>query len=185
MDKSPLKAGARYKGLGRIYCDVCAIGFYHGFYYLVFGVWVFWGRCVCFSLPMVLPWEKPCQVVVAVQGALSAPLVINIMRDFAHVLAIVDFVPCENAQGLKHFRHTTPMLPFCSAGSHQRTNLTSGTTPAMLRLFKTYKPSATQSVTVHVVGFPNVGKSSLINTLKRIKVRHRVHFEPGMVIVPF
>ncbi|KIK95872.1 hypothetical protein PAXRUDRAFT_349936 [Paxillus rubicundulus Ve08.2h10] len=41
--------------------------------------------------------------------------------------------------------------------------------PALVRLLKAYKPSAAQSVTVGVVGFPNVGKSSLINSLKRSK----------------
>jgi nuclear GTP-binding protein len=81
------------------------------------------------------------------------------MWDFARVL--VDLVLHENAQAwLKHLRHTTPTLPFRSAGSHQRTNLASETAPAVLCLLKAYKPSATQSVTVSVVGFPNVGKES-------------------------
>ena len=56
-----------------------------------------------------------------------------------------------------------------SAHPHQRTNLASGTTPALLRL-KAYKPIAT----VGVVTFLIISKSSLINTLKRAKVRRRV-----------
>jgi nuclear GTP-binding protein len=39
----------------------------------------------------------------------------------------------------------------------------------LLKLLKAYKPKV-GSVTVGVVGYPNVGKSSLINSLKRSKV---------------
>ncbi|KAF8488439.1 hypothetical protein F5888DRAFT_1639199 [Russula emetica] len=66
------------------------------------------------------------------------------------------------AAWLKHFRHTTQTFPFRSARPHQRTNLASGMAPAFLCPLKVYEPSAT----VGVVSFPNIGKSSLINTLK-------------------
>ncbi|KAJ3789123.1 hypothetical protein GGU10DRAFT_425823 [Lentinula aff. detonsa] len=88
------------------------------------------------------------------------------------VLNKVDLIPRANAQAwLKHLRHNTPTLPFLSPSSaqHQRSNISSSTAPALLKLLKAYKPKA-GSVTVGVVGYPNVGKSSLINSLKRNKV---------------
>ncbi|KAL6310264.1 P-loop containing nucleoside triphosphate hydrolase protein [Sparassis latifolia] len=86
------------------------------------------------------------------------------------VLNKIDLVPRDNAQQwLRYLRHSTPTLPFRSANSHQRSKLSSSTAPALVRLLKAYKPSAAQSVTIGVVGYPNVGKSSLINTLKRSK----------------
>jgi len=84
----------------------------------------------------------------------------------------LDLVPRANAQAwLKYLRHSTPTLPFLSsaASQHQRTNISSTTAPALLKLLKAYKPKA-GSITVGVVGYPNVGKSSLINSLKRSKV---------------
>ena len=94
---------------------------------------------------------------------------------FSHgydIRKLLDLIPRSNAQQwLRHLRHSTPTLPFLSSASsqHQRTNIASSTAPALLKLLKAYKPKA-GSVTVGVVGYPNVGKSSLINSLKRSKV---------------
>ncbi|KAF8496270.1 hypothetical protein F5888DRAFT_1890259 [Russula emetica] len=66
-----------------------------------------------------------------------------------------------------------------SAHPHQRTNLASGTTPALLRLLKAYKPIAT----VGVVTFLIISKSSLINTLKRAKESHSVQLQRGLRII--
>jgi ribosome biogenesis GTPase A len=53
----------------------------------------------------------------------------------------------------------------------------------LFHLLKVYRPSAAQSVTVGVVGFPNVGKSGLVSTLKWTKVRRRVFL--GRIIIIF
>ncbi|KAI0344187.1 P-loop containing nucleoside triphosphate hydrolase protein [Trametopsis cervina] len=92
-------------------------------------------------------------------------------KKLVFVLNKIDLIPKDNAQAwLKYLRHSTPTLPFKSATNEQRTNLSSATAPALVRLLKAYRPNAAHSVTVGVVGYPNVGKSSLINSLKRSKV---------------
>ncbi|XP_006456475.1 hypothetical protein AGABI2DRAFT_188406 [Agaricus bisporus var. bisporus H97] len=93
-------------------------------------------------------------------------------KKLVFVLNKVDLVPKANAQAwLKYLRHSTPTLPFLSpsASQHQRINISSSTAPALRKLLKAYKPKA-GSATIGVVGYPNVGKSSLINSLKRMKV---------------
>ncbi|KAK1223667.1 nuclear GTP-binding protein nug1 [Marasmius sp. AFHP31] len=90
-------------------------------------------------------------------------------KKLVFVLNKVDLIPKDNAQAwLKHLRHSTPTLPFLSPSQHQRSNISSSTAPALVKLLKAYKPK-TGSVTIGVVGYPNVGKSSLINSLKRSK----------------
>lgn len=98
------------------------------------------------------------------------------------VLNKIDLVPKENVEAwLKHLRYSFPTLPFKSSTQFQRRNLSSSgsssasahvpsgassTSPApLLTLLKNY--SRAGSLTIGVIGFPNVGKSSLINTLKR------------------
>ncbi|KAM6499506.1 P-loop containing nucleoside triphosphate hydrolase protein [Amanita muscaria] len=92
-------------------------------------------------------------------------------KKLVFVLTKIDLIPRSNAEAwLRYLRHTTPTLPFKSPPSaqNQRSNISSPTAPSLMRLLKAYKPR-TGSVTVGVVGYPNVGKSSLINSLKRSK----------------
>ncbi|KAG8945508.1 hypothetical protein FRC03_001711 [Tulasnella sp. 419] len=88
-----------------------------------------------------------------------------------------NLVPTENVVAwLKYLRHDFPTIPFKSSTQHQKSNLSSSTskaaskgTPHLLSLLKSIRP-AHSSITIGVVGPPNVGKSSLINSIKREKV---------------
>ena len=102
-------------------------------------------------------------------------------------------MPRENVKAwLQHLRRSFPTLPFKSSTQSQRHNLSSGvsnqaaaavsastSTKPLLSLLKNYARYSSSSkdsgpsvnvkatITVGVIGMPNVGKSSLINTLKR------------------
>lgn len=108
----------------------------------------------------------------------------------------IDLVPRANLDAwIKHLRHSFPTMPFKSSTQSQRQHLSQNAVPvsqvatvpgqkavvrelpttssslgapALLDLLKQYALSTPHSaLTVGVVGYPNVGKSSLINSLKR------------------
>lgn len=84
-----------------------------------------------------------------------------------------DLVPQENAFAwLRYLRHTAPTIPFRSSTQQQSANLKSRSAPGLLNLIKSYRNGPASKITVGVVGYPNVGKSSLINSLKRSKVQY-------------
>ncbi|EAL21569.1 hypothetical protein CNBC6070 [Cryptococcus deneoformans B-3501A] len=112
------------------------------------------------------------------------------------VLNKIDLVPRANLEAwLKHLRHSFPTMPFKSSTQSQKQHLSQNAVPlaqpstvpgkqavlqelpttsaslgapALLHLLKQYALSTPHSsLTVGVVGYPNVGKSSLINSLKR------------------
>ncbi|WVO13253.1 hypothetical protein L204_100866 [Cryptococcus depauperatus] len=112
------------------------------------------------------------------------------------VLNKIDLVPRANLESwLKHLRHSFPTMPFKSSTQNQGKNLSQNAVPlaqpatvpgqqavlselpttsaslgapALLNLLKQYALSTPHSsLTVGVVGYPNVGKSSLVNSLKR------------------
>ncbi|KAK0548248.1 nuclear GTP-binding protein nug1 [Tilletia horrida] len=109
------------------------------------------------------------------------------------ILNKVDLAPQDNVLAwLKYLRHDFPTLAFKSSTQSQRSNLsqkTSGSASntalaphqqtqgalgaqALLSLLKNYSRSLNlkTSLTVGIFGAPNVGKSSLINSLKRARV---------------
>ncbi|KAF9177716.1 Guanine nucleotide-binding protein-like 3 [Haplosporangium sp. Z 767] len=107
------------------------------------------------------------------------------------VLNKIDLAPRENVESwLKYLRHEYPTIAFKASTQSQRTNLgqsnigTNMATDDMLtsseclgadqlvKLLKNYCRNANikTAITVGVIGYPNVGKSSVINSLKRSKV---------------
>ncbi|RHZ47322.1 hypothetical protein Glove_585g11 [Diversispora epigaea] len=108
------------------------------------------------------------------------------------VLNKIDLVPKENVvEWLTYLRKEYPTVAFKSSTQNQRNNLghhASGSVTkihdnivssnecfgasTLVKLLKNYSRNRDikTSITVGIVGFPNVGKSSIINSLKRSKV---------------
>lgn len=99
-------------------------------------------------------------------------------KKFIFLLNKTDLVPKSNSEAwLRYLRHIAPTVAFRASTQEQRDNISSKTSSALLRLLKSFKqPSRT--LVVGVIGYPNVGKSSVINSLKRSKVC-AVGAEPG------
>ncbi|OBZ82502.1 Guanine nucleotide-binding protein-like NSN1 [Choanephora cucurbitarum] len=107
------------------------------------------------------------------------------------VLNKIDLVPKENVeQWLKYLRNEYPAIAFKASTQNQRNNLSQSTVSTdvasinmlnsaeclgadtLIRLLKNYcrNVNLKTSITVGIIGYPNVGKSSVINSLKRSKV---------------
>eukprot|EP00803_Ostreobium_quekettii_P004167 evm.model.scf_1272.3 EVM.evm.TU.scf_1272.3 scf_1272:13025-17427(+) len=100
----------------------------------------------------------------------------------------IDLVPCEAVQKwLKYLRAELPTLAFKSSTQKQRNNLGRGNATQLagsgglclgadnlLRLLKNYSRNSGMktAITIGIIGMPNVGKSSVINSLKRARVVH-------------
>ncbi|KAJ3033340.1 Guanine nucleotide-binding protein-like 3 [Rhizophlyctis rosea] len=119
------------------------------------------------------------------------------------ILNKIDLVPREVVeQWLKYLRNEFPTIAFKASTQSQRSNLGHASISAdiaseallssseclgadnLIKLLKNYCRNADikTSITVGVVGFPNVGKSSVINSLKRSKVCN-VGSTPGVTKV--
>ena len=87
------------------------------------------------------------------------------------VLNKTDLVPERAVRGwMRALRREYPTLPFRANTQRQRANLKSAAgSDELLRLLKNYARDAAggkQSLVVGIVGAPNVGKSSIVNSLK-------------------
>ncbi|KAK7270065.1 hypothetical protein RIF29_22951 [Crotalaria pallida] len=111
----------------------------------------------------------------------------------------IDLVPREAAEKwLKYLREELPTVAFKCSTQEQRSNLgwktSKGAKPSnllqtsdclgadtLIKILKNYTRSheIKKSITVGVIGLPNVGKSSLINSLKRSRVAN-VGATPGL-----
>lgn len=94
-----------------------------------------------------------------------------------------DLVPRENLEGwLQYLRNEQPTFAFCATTQKQRRNLsTAFGTEAVMAVIKNYSrdQGIKTAITVGVVGMPNVGKSSFINSLRRERVCN-VGSKPGI-----
>jgi nuclear GTP-binding protein len=131
---------------------------------------------------LALPGDKKLVFVLNKIGVSSQTCTVRLIQP-----VLPDLVPRENVEAwLTYLRRSFPTLPFKSSTQSQRRNLGSGASAAhpiasvaaststqpLLSLLKNYARSPAggkgkATITIGVVGMPNVGKSSLINTLKR------------------
>ncbi|KAI8062077.1 P-loop containing nucleoside triphosphate hydrolase protein [Gongronella butleri] len=107
------------------------------------------------------------------------------------VLNKIDLVPRDNVEAwLKYLRNEYPAIAFKASTQSQRHNLSQSHVStqmasenllgsaeclgaeSLIRLLKNYSRSSNMktALTVGIIGYPNVGKSSVINSLKRSKV---------------
>ncbi|KAJ1942602.1 nuclear GTP-binding protein nug1, partial [Linderina pennispora] len=105
------------------------------------------------------------------------------------ILNKIDLVPRDVVEKwLKYLRHEFPTLAFKASTQEQRSNLGQASSSSkkaatlttsecvgaesLIQLLKNYSRNQKikTSITVGAIGFPNVGKSSLINSLKRSRV---------------